>query len=235
MKKLLVAAAFAAAALFPAGALAGTFSGVVVGKGGGSLAVAAKGGLVRTVHSRANLRLGARVHVSGRTVRPLGVATRARIHGVVVRHAAGTTFLAAGSSLLAMRGGTAPPSGAVVNASVAIGGGQLTQQSLQIVGHDDRVTVQAPVTAVGPGTITVTINGRPLTLRLPAGIQLPASLVGQTVTLTVEIEVENEVEVEVEDEVEVENEVNDDNDRGEHHGGDDGGHSGHGGGGDGDG
>jgi hypothetical protein len=234
MKKLLVAAAFAAAALFPAGALAGTFSGVVVGKGGGSLAVAAKDGLVRTVHSRVNLRLGARVHVSGGTVRPFGVASRARIQGVVVRRAAGTTFLAAGGSLLAMRGSTAPPSGAIVNAGVAIGGGQLTQQSLQIVGHDERVTVQATVTAVGPGTITVTINGRPLTLRLPAGIQLPASLVGQTVTLTVEIEVENEVEVEVEAENEVENEANDDNDRGEHHGGDDGGHSGHGGG-DGDG
>ena len=227
MKKLLVAAAFAAAAVFPAGALAGTFSGVVVGKGGGNLAVASKGGLVRTVHSCANLRLGARVQVRGRTVRSFGVASRARIHGVVVRRAAGTTFLAAGRSLLAMRGATAPPSGAVVNAGVAIGGGQLTQQSLQIVGHDDRVTVQAPVTAVGPGTITVTINGQALTLRLPAGIQLPASLVGQTVTLTVEIEVE--------DEVEVENEANDDDDRGEHHGGDDGGHSGHGGGGGGDG
>jgi hypothetical protein len=234
MKKLLVAAAFAAAALFPAGALAGTFSGVVVGKGGGALAVAAKGGLVRTVHSRANLRLGARVHVSGGTVRPFGVASRARIRGVVVGRAAGTTFLAAGRSLLAVRGSTAPPSGAIVNAGVVIGGGQLTQQSLQIVGHDERVTVQAPVTAVGPGTITVTINGQPLTLRLPGGIQLPASLVGQTVTLAVEIEIEVENEVEVEAENEVENEANDDNDRGEHHGGDDGGHSGHGGG-DGDG
>jgi hypothetical protein len=235
MKKLLVAAAFAAAALFPAGALAGTFNGVVVGKGGGSLAVAAKSGLVRTVHSRANLRLGARVRVSGGTVRPFGVASRALIHGVVVRRAAGTTFLAAGRSLLAMRGATAPRSGTVVNAGVAIGGGQLTQQSLQIVGHDDRVTIQAPVTAVGPGTITVSVNGQPLTLRLSAGIQLPASLVGQVVTLTVKVEEENEVEVEAEDEVEneVENEANDDNDRGEHHGGDDGGHSGHGGGGDG--
>ena len=223
MRKLLVAAAFAAAAFFPAGALAGTFSGVVVGKGGGSLAVAAKSGFVSTVHSRANLRLGARVRVTGGTVRPFDVASRARIHGVVVRRAAGTIFLAAGRSLLAMRGATAPPSGTVVNADVTIGGGQLTQQSFQIVGHDDQVIVQAPVTAVGPGTITVTINGQPLTLRLPAGIQLPASLVGQTVTLRVEIEEENQVEVEAEIE------VNGDNDRGEHHGGDDGGdHGGHG-------
>jgi hypothetical protein len=226
MKKLLVATIVATGVLFPATALAGTFNGVVVGKGGGNLAIAAKSGLVRTVHSRANLRLGARVHVSGTSVRSLGVASRARVRGVVVRRVARTTFLAAGRSLLALRASSAPATGAVVNASVAIAGGQLLQQSLQVIGHDDRVTVQATVTAVGPGTITVTVNGQPLTLRLPAGIQLPASLVGQTVTLTVEVEVEDENEVEVENEPA--------EDGGEHHGGDDADHGGHHGG-DGDG
>ena len=98
---------------------------------------------------------------------------------------------------------------------------------MQVVGHDDRMTIQAPVTAVGPGTVTVTVNGQPLTIRLPAGIQLPASLVGQTVTLTVELEDEDEAEHE-------------DNNNNEEHrnrgpgGGDDGGHDhggpGHGGG-----
>jgi hypothetical protein len=111
-----------------------------------------------------------------------------------------------------------------VQADVAIARGQLIQQSLEAVGHDDRVTVQAPVTAVGPGTITVTINGQSLTLRLPAGIQLPASLVGQSVTLTVEVEDVNEVEVENEPA------ENEDNDRGDDHGGDDGDHGGHHGG-----
>jgi hypothetical protein len=232
MKKLVLAAAVAAAAAFPTTALAGTFTGVVVGKGGGALAVAAKSGSVRTVHSRANLRLGARVHVNGTAVSSFGVASRARVHGVVVRRVGRTTFLAAGRSLLALRAATAPRSGTVVNANVAIGGGALTQQSLQVVGHDERVTVLATVTAVGPGTITVSVNGQPLTLRLPAGIQLPASLVGQSVTLTVKVEDENEVEVEDENEVEVE--PNDDNDHGDHHGGDDGDHGGHdGGGGDG--
>jgi len=223
MKKLLLAAVVAAAAAFPTTALAGTFSGVVVGKGGGTLAVAAKTGLVRTVSSRANLRLGARVQVNGTSVRSFGVASRARVRGVVLRRMGRTTFLAAGRSLLAMRAATAPAAGAIVDANVAIAGGALTQQSLQVVGHDDLVTVQAPVTAVGPGTITVTVNGQPLTLRLPAGIQLPASLVGQMVTLTLKVEDENEVEVE--------NEPNDDD--GDHHGGDDGDHGGHGGDGDG--
>jgi hypothetical protein len=226
MKKLLVATVVAAGVLFPATALAGTFDGIVVGKGGGNLAIAAKSGLVRTVHSRANLRLGARVHVTGTSVRSFGVASRARIRGVVVRRAARTTFLAAGRSLLALRASSGPAAGAVVNANVAIAGGRLLQQSLQVIGHDDRVTVQATVTAVGPGTITVTVNGQALTLRLPAGIQLPASLVGQTVTLQVEVEVEDEVEVEVENEPA--------EDHGEHHGGDDGDHGGHHGG-DGDG
>lgn len=235
MKKLALAAVVAAAATCPTTALAGTFTGVVVGKSGGTLAIAAKSGFVRTVPSRAHLRLGARVRVNGTAVRSFGVASRARVRAVVVRRVRGTTFLAAGRSLLALRAASAPAAGAVVNANVAIGSGQLTQQSLQVVGHDDRVTVTAPVTAVGPGTITVTVNGQPLTLRLPAGIQLPASLVGQSVTLTVKVEDENEIEVEVEaeDEVEVENEANDDNDRGDHSGHDDGDHSGHGGDGDG--
>jgi hypothetical protein len=224
MKKLAVAAVVVAAAVFPTTALAGTFTGVVVGKGGGMLAIAAKSGLVRTVPTRAHLRLGARVHVNGTAVRSFGVAGRARVHAVVIRRSGRTTFLAAGGSLLAMRAATAPSTGAVVDATVAIGGGSLTQQSVRIVGHDDRVTVQATVAAVGPGTITVSINGQSLTLRLPAGIQLPASLVGQSVTLTVKVEDENEVEVENE------NEPNDDNDHGDHHGGDDGGHHGHGGG-----
>ena len=219
MKKLALVAAVAAAAAFPTTALAGTFSGVVVGKGGGTLAVAAKGGSVRTVPSRAHLRLGARVHVNGTAVRSFGVASRAHVRGVVLRRVGRTTFLAAGRSLLALRAPSAPASGAIVDANVAIGGGVLTQRSLVVVGRDERVTIQALVMAVGPGTITLAVNGRQLTLHLPAGIQLPASLVGQSVTLTVKVEDENEVEIE----------PNDDNDDGDHHGGDDGDHDGHGG------
>jgi hypothetical protein len=49
------------------------------------------------------------------------------------------------------------------------------------------VQVQALITAVGAGTITVSVNGQPLTLPLPAGIQLPQSVVGQTITLTLNL------------------------------------------------
>ena len=220
MKKLLFAATVVAAVAFPSTAFAGSFTGVVVGKGGGNVAVAATSGAVRTVHSRANVRVGARVRVNGTSLRAFGLANRARIHGVIVRRVGGTTFLAAGGSLLAVRSSgrrlaaVGSSSGAVVNANVAIAGGTLTQQSMQVVGHDDRVTIQAPVTAVGPGTITVAVNGRPLTIKLPAGIQLPASLVGQTVTLTIKVEDDDEIEVENE----VENEDNDDNDDNDHGG-----------------
>ena len=197
MKKLLLTAAVAAAALFPGTALAGTFTGVVVGKDGGNVAVAGKAGLVRTVHTTANVGLGARVRVTGTTVRLIGRAHRARIHAVVIKRVGNTTFLAAGRSLLAVHSasgrrlasiaGSGPSTGAVVNTTVGISGGQMTQQAIQVVGQTGSVTVQAPVTAVGPGTITVTVNGQPFTINLPAGIQLPASLVGQNVTLNLSL------------------------------------------------
>jgi hypothetical protein len=228
MKKLLFATALAAAAVFPTSAFAGTFSGVVVGKGGGNLAVAAKGGLVRTVHSSAQVRVGARVKVNGAQVRVVGVAHRARIHGVVVRRLRGTTFLAAGRSLIAVRStsgrrlaavAAGPSSGAVVNANVAISGGQLTQQSMQVVGHDNTVTIQAPVTAVGPGTVTVTVNGQPLTIQLPAGIQLPASLVGQSITLNVRLALQDDEEQgDNNDSNDGDENDNDDGDEDDHHG-----------------
>jgi hypothetical protein len=187
VKKLLLAVAVAAAAIFPTSAFAGTFSGVVVGNSGGNLAVASKTGVVRTVHTRAHLRLGTRVRVNGTAVRSTGVAHRARVHGVVVGRSHGVTFLAAGRRLASAT--AAPATGAVVNSTVVIGSGQLTQQSMQVVGSAGSVTIQAPVTAVGPGTITVTVNGQSLTIPLPAGIQLPASLVGQSVTLNVTLSV----------------------------------------------
>jgi hypothetical protein len=196
MKKLVLVAAVCAAAVFPASSFAATFSGVVVGKSSGSLAVASKAGLVRTVRTTVRARLGARVRVSGSAVRIMGQAHRARIHGVVISRVGGTTFLAAGRSLLAVRSagrrlasadGSGPSTGAVVNTTVGISGGQMTQQQMQVVGQSGAVTVQAAVTAVSPGSITVTVNGQPLVIPLPAGIQLPASLVGQSVTLTINL------------------------------------------------
>ena len=52
MKKLILVTAVVAAFAFPAGALAGTFTGVVVGKSGSNIAVASKSGTVRLINAR---------------------------------------------------------------------------------------------------------------------------------------------------------------------------------------
>src|SRR5439155_6108193 len=103
VKKLILVTAVVAAFAFPAGAFAGTFTGVVVGKSGGNIAVASKSGTVRTVHTLAHPRIGARVRVNGAAVRVLGLARHARIHAVVVKRVGGAILVAAGKSLLAIR------------------------------------------------------------------------------------------------------------------------------------
>jgi hypothetical protein len=169
-------------------------------------------------------------------MRVLGFSRSTRIHAIVVKRVGGRTFVAAGRTLLAIRSqrtfasaaGSGPSSGAVVNATVGIANGQLTQQTMQVVGQTGTVTVQAQVSAVGPGTITVLVNGVPLQITLPAGIQLPASLVGQFVTLNLRLAQNNAI-AEQEDEDDNENEQEDQDDDGGHHdGGDDHGGQGHG-------
>ena len=74
----------------------------------------------------------------------------------------------------------------------------------------NQLQVSAVVSAVGPGTVTLTVGAQTFTLSLPAGLTLPAALVGQTVTLAVPFDDRNA--------------ANDDED--DHDGG---GHRGHGG------
>lgn len=231
MKKLILVTAFAAVFAFPTDAFARTFTGVVVGKSGSNIAVASTSGVVRTVHTRAHPRIGARVRVNGSAVRFLGLAHRARIHAVVVRRAGNATLVAAGRTLLAIRSsgrrlsslsGSRPSTGAVVNTTVGIANGQLSEQSMQVVGHTGSVTVQAQVTAVAPGSITVLVNGQPFSISLPAGIQLPASLVGQFVTLNLRLAQEENADDEDNDD----QGEDEDDDHGHDQGQDD--HGGHG-------
>jgi len=240
MKKLIFVTAAGAALAFPVGAFGTTFTGVVVGKTGSNLAVASKSGTVRAVHTRSHARVGARVRVNGAAVRVLGLTHRARIHAIVVKRAGGATLLAAGRSLLSIRqsgrrlsslAGAGPATGAVVNATVGISNGQLTQQSMQVVGQMNSVTVMAQITAVATGSITVLVNGQPFSIPLPAGIQLPSTLVGQFVTLTLNLAQAGPT-ARADDDDQGENEDDDDqgedqgDDHGDHHGGDD--HGGHG-------
>src|SRR3954453_10573362 len=184
----------AVAAFWPAAAGASGFNGVVVAKQRGSLLVVSPAGALRTVHARA--AVGARL--VGTTV--VGRATHVRIHGIVVRRIGTTLILSSNRHLIAIpnRVGrrladTAPTvtaAGAVVNADVAIANGKLEEEDEDAIGtvNASTLTIQATVKAVAAGTVTLDVQGQSVTVPLPAGLTLPASLVGQTVTLNVALD-----------------------------------------------
>jgi hypothetical protein len=195
MKRLLVlVVVLAVSAVWPALSGAATFKGVVVAKEHGTLLVARSNGVVASVSGRASV--GARVAVSGRSVRVVGRASRALVRGIVVKRTATTMFLSAGRHLLAVQTGRhtasvsdSPPTGStplpgsVVSTQVTINGDQLDEDSTDDLGQTGATTVQATVSAVAAGSVTLTINGQLLTVPLPAGLTLPATLVGQQVSL----------------------------------------------------
>lgn len=201
MKRLLVPIALVAAAVIqPMAANAATGStGVVVARSGHLIAIASPSGTVQTVRSQSRARVGARVRVTGSAVRVLGRARSAHIRGVVVRRSSGRLVVAAGNSLITMRlgsrrfsslsdnGTSTPPVGTTVDTTTSVSSGQLDLTSLQTGGTVGSIQIQATVQAVAPGVIVLTINGQPMAFGLPAGITLPASLVGQTITLSLNL------------------------------------------------
>jgi hypothetical protein len=211
---LLIAVTAATAALWPAGAGASTFRGIVVAKQRGTLLVASPAGLVRAVSGRATL--GSRVVVAGGRFAVVGHATKARIHGIVVRRIGSMEILSSNTHLVAVHSrtarrlaDTAPASatGAVVDATVTISNGSLDEDDEQEVGQTNASSLQvsALVKAVGTGTVTLDVQGQQITIDLPAGLTLPTSIVGQTVTISLRL-----------------NDDNDDQDEdhhGDHHGG----------------
>ena len=210
-----LAVAAATAAFWPAAGSAAGFRGIVVAKQHGVLLVASPSGTLRAV--RAHAPVGARL--AGTVV--VGSASHARIRGIVVRRLGRTLILSSNRHLIAVpnRVGraladttpTTPTTtpGTVVTADVAIANGTLEEEAEDDVGQvaSSTIAVQATVKAVAPGSVTVDVQGQSLTVPLPGGLTLPASLVGQTVTLNLSL-------------------ASDDNE------GDDGDHHGHGDGGD---
>jgi adenosylcobinamide amidohydrolase len=87
-----------------------------------------------------------------------------------------------------------PAPGTVVNTTVDVkDNGDLDEQDENEVGQvNGNIQVQATVTAVGNGTVTLSVNGQSVTVNLPAGLTLPASFVGQTVTINVSLANDNE-------------------------------------------
>jgi hypothetical protein len=194
----------AAAAVWPAASAAGTFSGVVVAKQHGSLLVASPSGLVRAIAGHASV--GSRIELSGGGLIIVGRAHTTRIRGIVIRRVGSTMFLSSNKHLIAVHTGRrlaaavdtppAPPTtpaagtGTVVSTQVAIGSnGQLDEQSEDDLGaaSSNSLQVQAVVSAVGPGSVTLTVAGQSLTVQLPGGLTLPASFVGQAVTINLSL------------------------------------------------
>jgi len=220
-----LAVAAATAAFWPAAGSAATFKGVVVAKQRGVLLVASPTGMLQAV--RANASIGARL--SGTAI--VGRAGHARIKGIVVRRLGRTLILSSNRHLIAIpnRVGraladttpTTPAApGAVVSADVTIANGRLEEVDEDDLGQvaNASITVQATVKAVAAGSVTLDVQGQSITLPLPAGLSLPATLVGQTVTLSIRLDDDDQGEDE-----------GDDDHGGDHHGGGDD-HGGHGGG-----
>jgi hypothetical protein len=193
---LLAAMAAVTAALWPAAGSAATFKGIVVAKQRGTLLVASPAGLVRAASG--NAAVGSRVVLAGGHATVVGRATKARIRGIVVRHVGTTLFISSNRHLLALHTArvladttpttpTAP--GTIVSAQVGISNGELDDEGETELGQvsGSTLAVQATIAAVAPGSVTLNVQGQTLTVPLPVGLTLPASLVGQTVTVNLSL------------------------------------------------
>jgi hypothetical protein len=226
MKRLVPVLALAAAALWPAAGGASIFKGTVVASQRGTLLVASSSGSLSAL--RGHARIGSRIALAGGHPIVVGRATRAVIRGIVVRRIGTTLVLSSNHHLIAVpnrigrrlaAAATTPTTGAVVTTDVSIQNGALEEDDETQVGQvsASSLTVQATIQAVSPGAVTLDVQGHLVPISLPAGLTLPATLVGQTVTINVSL-------------------ANDDEQGDDDHGGDNGGSGGGGdGGGSGDG
>ena len=201
----------AVAAILASGAGAGTatFKGVVVGHLRGDVLVAPAGGVIRAFSGQA--AIGSRVVFEGGRLVVVGRSHSALVRGIVVRRIGSTMFLSSNKHLVAIHTGrrlasasdttptpttpTTPATGDNVAAQVTVGNnGQLDEQNEDDLGpsNDNAIQVQAVVAAVGAGTVTLTVNGQTLVMPLPAGLTLPSSFVGQTVTLNLSLHGQND-------------------------------------------
>jgi uncharacterized membrane protein YgcG len=165
MKRWIVVSSVVAAVALPGAAAGATFNGVVVSvqPARHSMAVAQANGVVRTVHARVLSRAGTRVTITASRLRDgtfgaarvsaFGRATRARIHGVVVRAVRGGYLISAGGSVLrilsptrhtAATGTASLAPGTPVTATVSIGDDGLQAEDIEEVAQP--VEVEPPDT-----------------------------------------------------------------------------------------
>ena len=221
LKLTAVAAALAVGLVMPALAQAGTVRGTVVAKQAKRhvLVVATHGRDVKSarVSTRQlrNTRLGARVVLTGKRLadgslhvsrlRRLGQAKRAALSAVVIKAGSRRLLLAGGGSAFSIRlshgarvlasAATVHP-GQKVDAEVEFSDGQTVGRDVQENGAAAVIDFSGVVTAIDPGSFTVSSDGISTVVQLPAGVVLPpivqvgsevevvASISGSTLTLT---------------------------------------------------
>lgn len=214
--RLILSLAALAAAAVPASASAAvhasatSFSGVVVAKevSRGTLVVASRSGVARTIHARLSaVRLGDRIAVGGTMLkdgtirsgrlRVIGHARTATVQGVVVRRLATRTLVSTGRSVIAIQRRAAKRSlasrgltpGTVARFGVSFSGGRIRETSASALSTTSTVEVEGTVVTLSP--FVVNVEGLPVTIALGA-TALPAALaIGDEVELTVSVDANN--------------------------------------------
>jgi hypothetical protein len=199
--KLVAGVAAVVAVALPAQAKAASFSGTVLAKQSqrGTLLLVGARGIGRTVHvSTSRIRLGDRVAVQGRAVRVLGHTDHAVVRGVVVRQLRSRLLVADGGSMLSIRfahargpasagdhGGLQP--GDVMQVGVSIQNDELDEDGAPVqVGQATTAQIEGRIVSLSP--LVVSVEGLPITIAVPAGTTLPATLApGDRIELTVQI------------------------------------------------
>lgn len=208
--RLLVVPTVLLAAALPAQARAAGFTGIVVAKqpqrgtlllaGAHGVGVTVRGGLARTAVGERIAVRGARLHdgtVRFSRLRVLAHAHAATLRGTVLRQLAGGTLLASGRSVVLIHRLGRRPASADDHGGLRVG----DVGEFRVRFEDDDLVEAAPPAQVGEaataqieGTIVslapfvVSTEGLPLTITVPAGMALPATLAaGGRIELTVQV------------------------------------------------
>jgi len=208
MRNALFAPVLAALAFaVPAGA--GTtpaLKGVVIARmpAQSQLVVAGAAGRTTTLHATSLPAVGTVVQASAGHVRVLGRVHRAHFRGVLVRAVGARSFYAVGHGVVVVR--TARSLASARASSLAPGDAAEIEVEIEADGVLDQtavtptpaydatevmlqvtITAVTPATATTAGSLTLSINGQPLVIPLPAGTVLPPAFVPNA-TVGVKIE-----------------------------------------------
>lgn len=190
MKRIAVLIVVVAAGALSAQAGAANFKGSVVARDSArhAVAVALRGGTVRTVRVQHLAALGARVNVHAALmpdgtfraskVSASGRASTAKVHGTVVRRSASKMFLSAGGTVLVVHSSHAdsrlsPGRSATMEVKIEHGG--LHGVRVLGVGATTVIKVEGAIASLSPLKITID-QGATIELTVPAALTLPTGL-----------------------------------------------------------